>query len=85
MSISDVRTDDRARVTLPGAKKNSYYRVETYEDGSMLLQPARLVTENQREYDTSAALQDLLTRAASSSTVRRPRRRRTEYVSEKGS
>ena len=46
------------------------------EDGSILLQPARIITDAQQEYDSDPELRDLLARAAASPTVRRTRRRR---------
>ena len=48
------------------------------EDGSILLQPARVVTEAQHEYDQSPELQLLLSLAAKSKTVRRARRKLPE-------
>jgi hypothetical protein len=45
-------------------------------DGSILLQPARVVTDAQQEYDSDPELRDLLARAAASPTVRRTRQRR---------
>ncbi|EUA13843.1 hypothetical protein I553_6962 [Mycobacterium xenopi 4042] len=47
------------------------------EDGSILLQPARVVTDAQHEYDSNPELRELLSRAAASPTVRRARKRRT--------
>jgi hypothetical protein len=46
------------------------------EDGSILLEPARVVTEAQLEYDESPELQALLSRAAASKTMSRTSRRR---------
>ena len=48
--------------------------VQENEDGSILLQPAQVVTEAQLEYDESPELQALLARAVTSKTVRRRRR-----------
>jgi hypothetical protein len=45
-----VETDDRSRVVLPG-HPNQRYVVRENADGSLLLQPARVVTEAQQEYD----------------------------------
>ncbi len=73
-----VETDDRSRVVLPG-HSNQRFVVEEFADGSLLLQPARVITEAQHEYDSDPELRELLSRATSSPTVRRPRRsRRTE-------
>ncbi|MBW3638688.1 MAG: hypothetical protein KY451_02350 [Actinobacteria bacterium] len=73
-----VETDDRSRVVLPG-HSNQRFVVEELADGSLLLQPARVVTEAQHEYDANPELRELLARAAASPTVRRPRRtRRTQ-------
>ncbi|CAN5410743.1 hypothetical protein BH23ACT9_BH23ACT9_28400 [soil metagenome] len=43
-------------------------------DGSLLLQPAVVVSQAQLEYDESPELQQLLANAAGSPTVQRPRR-----------
>ncbi|MGI8677074.1 MAG: hypothetical protein ACR2LX_00010 [Jatrophihabitans sp.] len=71
-----VETDDRSRVVLPG-HPNQRYVVRENADGSLLLQPARVVTEAQQEYDGDAELRELLSRATASPTVRRARQRRT--------
>ena len=68
-----IETDDRGRTTIPGYK-NQRFVVVVNEDGSLLLQPAIVITAAQHEYDTNPALQALLSRAAGSPTVRRSRR-----------
>jgi hypothetical protein len=68
-----VETDSRSRVVLPGHPDQRFIMQEN-EDGSVLLQPARVVTEAQLEYDESPELQALLSRAAHSKTRRRRRR-----------
>jgi hypothetical protein len=72
-----VETDGRSRVVLPG-HSNQRFLVQENPDGSILLQPARLVTEAQLEYDTDPRLRDLLARAAASATVKREYRHRGE-------
>ncbi len=47
-------------------------------DGSLLLQPALVITEAQSGYDTNPELRGLLTRAANSKKVSRTRKYRTE-------
>lgn len=69
-----VQTDDRSRVVLTG-HPNEQFLVQENADGSILLQPARVVSEAQAEYDETPELQELLTRAMSSETVRRRRQR----------
>ncbi len=69
-----VQTDDRSRVVLTG-HPNEQFLVQENADGSILLQPARVVSEAQAEYDETPELQELLTRAMSSETVRRRRER----------
>lgn len=71
-----VETDGRSRVVLPG-HPNQRYLVHENADGSLLLQPARVVTEAQQEYDGDSDLRELLRRATASPTVRRTRQRRT--------
>jgi hypothetical protein len=70
-----IETDSRSRAVLPG-HPNQRYLMRVNEDGSILLQPARIVTEAQQEYDTNVELRELLSRATASPTVRRARRRR---------
>jgi hypothetical protein len=54
-----VETDDRSRVVLP-EHPNKQYVVRENADGSLLLQPARIVTEEQQEYDSDPELRALL-------------------------
>ena len=70
-----VETDSRSRVVLPG-HSNQRFLVQENSDGSILLQPARVVSEAQHEYDNDPVLRDLLGRAAASPTVQRRYRRR---------
>jgi hypothetical protein len=71
-----IETDNRSRVVIPG-HSNQMFVVRENPDGSLLLEPAQVVTDAQREYDSTPELQALLTRAASSPTIRRKRARRT--------
>ncbi len=71
--MSVIETDERSRVVLTGHPSQRFV-VRENEDGSILLQPARVITEAQLEYDESPELQELLSRAAASKTVQRPRR-----------
>jgi hypothetical protein len=70
-----IETDDRSRVVLPG-HPSQRFMVRENEDGSILLEPARIVTEAQFEYDENPELQALLSRASASKTVSRTSRRR---------
>ena len=67
-----VETDSRSRVVLPG-HANERFLARENADGSILLEPARVVSDAQHEYDNSPELRELLDRAASSgySTARR--------------
>jgi hypothetical protein len=69
-----VQTDARSRVVLPG-HPNQHFLLQENDDGSILLQPARIVSEAQAEYDATPELQELLARASRSKTVRRRRER----------
>ncbi len=69
-----IETDDRSRVVLPGHPRQRFV-VQENADGSILLLPAKVVTEAQLEFDESPALRELLARAAASPTVRKRRRR----------
>lgn len=70
-----IETDARSRAVLPG-HANERFVLHENEDGSLLLQPAKVITAAQHEYDSDPELQSLLARAASSPTVRRARSRR---------
>ncbi|MBK5306862.1 MAG: hypothetical protein JJD92_09270 [Frankiaceae bacterium] len=70
-----IETDSRSRAVIPG-HSNERFLLHENEDGSLLLQPARVVTEAQLAYDTDPELQALLARASRSATVRRTRARR---------
>jgi hypothetical protein len=72
-----IETDSRSRAVLPG-RSNERFIMQENSDGSILLIPARVVSEAQHEYDTDPALQELLARAAAAGTVRRSRRPRTD-------
>jgi len=67
-----IETDHRSRVVIPG-RRNERFIVTENQDGSILLEPAIVVSKAQYEYDHSPDLQDLLTKASESTTVRRPR------------
>ncbi len=72
-----VETDSRSRLVLPG-HSNQRFLMQENDDGSLLLQPALVITKAQSEYDTNPELRVLLTRAASSQRVSRTRKYRTE-------
>jgi hypothetical protein len=72
-----IETDSRSRAVLPG-HSNERFLLQENSDGSLLLIPARIVTEAQHEYDTDPTLRELLARAAKAGTVRRSRKPRVE-------
>ena len=69
-----VETDSRSRVVIPG-HPNQRFVVHENADGSVLLEPARVVTDAQHEYDHNPELRELLARAAASPSVTRRRSR----------
>lgn len=69
-----VETDSRSRMVLPGHPHERFV-VQENSDGSILLLPARVVTEAQLEYDENPALREMLARAAEAKTIRTNRRR----------
>ena len=69
-----VTVDSRHRVTLPDVEAGQQYVVEKLPGGSLHLEPAHVVTQAQLEYLESSELQDLLSKATHSPTVRRSRR-----------
>lgn len=68
-----AETDARSRVVLPGRPRQMFV-VRENPDGSLLLQPGKVITNAQSEYDETPELQELLAQAAASSTVTRRRR-----------
>ncbi len=72
-----VETDSRSRLVLPG-HSNQRFLMQENDDGSLLLQPALVITEAQSEYDTNPELRALLTEAANSKRVNRTRKYRRE-------
>ena len=69
-----VQTDARGRAVLSG-HRNQRFIMTDQSDGSVLLVPAVVVSQAQREYDESPELQSLLAKAAASPTVRIKRTR----------
>ena len=69
-----VQTDARSRAVLPG-HPNQRFLLRENADGSILLEPARVISESQAEYDETPELPELLARAIQSTTVRRRRER----------
>ena len=74
-AVKLIETDARSRAVLPG-HSNRRFIMDELPGGLILLQPAVVISEAQLEYVSSPELRDLLTRAAASKTVRRPRRQR---------
>jgi hypothetical protein len=70
-----IETDGRSRVVLPGHPDQRFLMTEQ-SDGSLLLEPAVVVSQAQAEYDGTPQLQELLARATASPTIRRSRSRR---------
>ena len=50
-----IETDDRSRAVLPG-RPNQRFVMRENPDGSLLLQPARVVTDAQHEFDSDPEL-----------------------------
>lgn len=71
-----VETDARSRVVLPG-HPNERFIVRENGDGSLLLEPAQVVSKAQAEYDSDPELRELIARASAAPTVRRRRSHRT--------
>jgi hypothetical protein len=71
-----LQCDSRGRLVLSG-RANEMFLVRENSDGSILLQPATVVSAAQAEYDGDPSLRELLEHAAASDTVSRDRRPRT--------
>jgi len=67
-----ITTDSRGRTTLTG-HANAMYLMREQSDGSILLEPARVVTAAQADYDASPELQELLRRTQQGPTITRRR------------
>lgn len=70
--VTVVTTDSRSRVVQPGRPSEMFILREN-ADGTILLEPAVVVSAAQREYDTTPELRNLLADAAASETVRKRR------------
>lgn len=70
-----IETDSRSRVVLPGHPDQRFLMTEQ-SDGSVLLEPAIIVSAAQQDYDMDPELRELLERAAAAPTVKRARQRR---------
>lgn len=78
MTILDqtlVTADSRSRIVLPGFHGRRFLATQR-EDGSILLEPAVVLSEAQYEYDTNPELQRMLSEAAAGITVFREKRKR---------
>jgi hypothetical protein len=69
-----IETDGASRVVLIGHPSQLFLAKEN-EDGSILLQPARVATNAQLEYNDDPELRELLSRNAGSKTVQRLQRK----------
>lgn len=67
-----LQTDSRGRAVLTGRKNEHFLKTEL-PDGTIVLKPGRFVTTAQQEYDSNPELQNLLSQAAASGTIRRDR------------
>jgi hypothetical protein len=67
-----ISADSRSRMVIPGYSGQQFL-VQENSDGSILLQPAVVLTAAQYEYDSNPELQELLAQSSNSPTVRRPR------------
>lgn len=70
-----MTTDSRGRLTL-GAK-NATYRVTTYDDGTMLFEPARVLTEAEYELLVNSELREDVAYSMTHPAEATPRKRRS--------
>ena len=68
-----IETDKQSRVVLPGYAKVRFI-MKKLPGGSILLEPAVVMSVAQAEYLNTPELRELLTSASVSKTVRHPRR-----------
>lgn len=76
-TVTTVQSDSRCRVVVAGHPDQRFILQEN-EDGSILLQPAQVVSEAQLEFNRDPELRALLARASRSRTVRRRRQPRED-------
>ena len=67
-----ARTDSRGRLILTGHPDEDWL-IEELADGAFRIEPAKVVSAAQFEYDNTPELQELLSRAAASPSVGRRR------------
>ncbi len=73
--VKDIlETDARGRAVLSG-HANELFLVRENSDGSVLLQPATVISKTQAQYDSDPELRAVLAAAVESGTVSRDRRR----------
>lgn len=72
-----VETDSRSRVVLQGYA-NQRFLLQVNEDGSLLLQPAVVITKAQMDYDTDPDLGAILSEAVNSKKVIQSRKYRVK-------
>lgn len=65
-----AETDSRNRLTLPGGRANQMYLVDEQPDGTIILRPARVISETQAMFDRSPGLQKRLAATLDEPTVR---------------
>lgn len=75
-TMTVLETDARSRVTLPGTRNNRRYLVREESDGTLILEPAVVMTELERRYLVSgaAARAEEAARHPETRTGRPPRR-----------
>jgi hypothetical protein len=70
-----IETDARGRVTLPGMANRRFLMRET-EHGTVVLEPAVVMSQAQYDYDTDPELQAMLHEAMTGPHQSHPRRKR---------
>lgn len=65
-----VEIDSSGRALLPG-RPGERFLLTVNPDGSLYLEPIKIDSEAQHDYDTDSRLRDLLRRATASPTVQR--------------
>lgn len=68
-----LETDSRSRLTLPGGRANRRYLVHEESDGTLILEPAVVISEREARFQADAELQTRIAHAQVHPETRRPR------------
>jgi len=68
-----IETDSRSRLTLPGGRANRRYLVHEETDGTLILEPAVVISQREARFQANTELQARIAHAEAHPEARRPR------------